>query len=113
MAHAVAADGSCGNRRNLVQRDGFQPDGLAVDEVGVVWVAEYGGGCVTGFAVDGSVLATVAVPAKLVTSVCFGGADRRDLYIVSADNTEDRQRGGSVFRTRMDVAGLPVPLVRI
>ncbi len=113
VAHDVAADGSCGNRRNLVQRDGFQPDGLAVDEAGVVWVAEYGGGCVTGFSADGSVFATVAVPAKLVTSACFGGADRRDLYIVSADNTEDRQRGGSVFRTRMDVAGLPVPLVRI
>lgn len=113
VAHDVAADGSCGNRRNLVQRDGFQPDGLAVDEAGVVWVAEFGGGCVTGFAPDGSEAGRIPVPAKQVTSVCFGGADRRDLYIVTADNTEDRSRQGTIFRTRADVAGVAVPLVRI
>ncbi len=113
VAHDVAADGSCGNRRNLVQREGFQPDGLAVDEAGTVWVAEYGGRCVSGWAADGGSMGRVEVPAKLVTSVCFGGADRRDLYIVSADNTEDRTRQGSVFRTRVDVPGVAVPLVTI
>lgn len=112
-AHDVAADGSCSNRRPLVQRAGFQPDGLAVDEAGTVWVAEYGGGAVTGFGVDGSVQGAVRVPARLVTSVCFGGADRRDMYIVTADNTEDPARGGTVFRTRVDVAGVTVPLARI
>jgi gluconolactonase len=113
VAHDVAADGSCGNRRNLVQRPGFQPDGLAVDEAGTVWVAEFGGGCVTGFGPDGAVVGSVAVPAKQVTSLCFGGADRRDLYIVTADNTEDRSRAGTIFRTRADVAGVAVPMVRI
>jgi sugar lactone lactonase YvrE len=53
------------------------------------------------------------VPAKAVTSVCFGGKDRRDLYIVTADNTEDPTRKGTIFRTRIDVAGLPAPLARI
>lgn len=113
VAHDVAADGTCGNRRNLVQRPGFQPDGLAVDEAGVVWAAEFGGGCVTGFGPDGSVVGSVAVPAKQITSVCFGGADRRDLYIVTADNSEDRSRAGTVFRTRADVPGVAVPLARI
>ncbi|MGD9751557.1 MAG: SMP-30/gluconolactonase/LRE family protein [Acidimicrobiia bacterium] len=113
VAHDVAADGSCGNRRNLVQRKGFQPDGLAVDEAGVVWVAEFGGGSVTGFGADGSEVGRVPVPAKQVTSVCFGGADRRDLYIVTADNTEDETRQGTIFRTRAEVPGVAVPLVRI
>jgi len=113
VAHDVAADGSCGNRRNLVQRDGFQPDGLAVDEAGTVWVAEFGGGCVSGFGPDGSVVGRIDLPAKQITSLCFGGADRRDLYIVTADNTEDRSRLGTVFRTRVDVPGVAVPLVRI
>ena len=113
VAHDVATDGSCGNRRNLVQRDGFQPDGLAVDEAGTVWAAEYGGGCVTGFGPDGAVVGSIGVPAKLVTSVCFGGADRRDVYVVTADNTEDQARGGTVFRVRADVPGLAVPLVLI
>ncbi len=113
IAHDVAADGSCGNRRNLYQRHGFQPDGLAVDEAGTVWAAEYGGGCVLGVGADGVVVGRIDVPATQVTSVCVGGSDRRDLYVVSADNRDDRDRQGSIFRVRVDVAGLPVPLARI
>jgi sugar lactone lactonase YvrE len=48
-----------------------------------------------------------------VTSVCFGGPDRLDLYIVTADNTDDPALGGTIFRTRAAVPGLPVPLARI
>lgn len=113
VAHDVAADGTCGNRRNLYQRDGFQPDGLAVDEAGTVWVAQYGGGCVTGIGADGTVVGFIPVPAKQVTSLCFAGSDRRDLYIVTADNTEDRSRAGTIFRTRADVPGVTVPPARI
>ncbi|MCC6436717.1 MAG: SMP-30/gluconolactonase/LRE family protein [Acidimicrobiales bacterium] len=113
VAHDVAADGTCGNRRNLVQRPGFQPDGLAVDEAGVVWVAEFGGGCVSGWTADGSEAGRVVVPAKQITSVCFGGADRRDLYVVTADNSEDKARLGTIFRTRVDVPGVAVPMARI
>ena len=113
VAHDVDAQGNCSNRRNLVQRDGFLPDGLAVDEAGVVWAAEYGGSCVSGYHPNGEPAGRIDVPAKQVTSLCFGGPDRRDLYIVTADNTEDRARAGTIFRTRVDVAGVAVPLVRI
>jgi sugar lactone lactonase YvrE len=62
---------------------------------------------------DGRCERRIDVPARRVTSLCFGGDDRRDLYIVSADNASDAQRGGTIFRTRSEVAGLPVPLARI
>ena len=42
-----------------------------------------------------------------------GGVDLRDLYVVSADNSDDRKRLGSVFRTRSDIPGLPAPFARI
>jgi sugar lactone lactonase YvrE len=45
--------------------------------------------------------------------VCFGGADRRDLYVVTGDNTEDRERAGTIYRTRADVPGVPVALARV
>ena len=48
-----------------------------------------------------------------MTSVCFGGADRRDVYIVTADNTDDPDKGGSVFRTRADVPGVAVAKARV
>ena len=80
------------NRRNLGQSDDFNPDGVAVDEAGTIWVADYMAGCVKGFDPSGAEVDRIEVPSKFVTSLCFGGADRRDLYIVTADNTEDRER---------------------
>jgi gluconolactonase len=52
------------------------------------------------------------MPAEMVTSLCFGGADMMDLYVVTADNTGDVSRKGTIFRTRSDVPGLAVPKAR-
>ena len=112
--HDVAADGTMQNRRSIAQLSGGTiPDGLCVDEAGCIWVAIYGGRCAARYTPEGKLDQKVDVPAKAVTSVCFGGKDRRDLYIVTADNTEDPTRKGTIFRTRIDVAGLPAPLARI
>ena len=48
----------------------------------------------------------------MVTSLVFGGRDMQDLYIVTADNTEDANKKGTVFKTRADVPGLRVPKAR-
>ncbi|MFT7598979.1 MAG: D-xylonolactonase [Acidimicrobiales bacterium] len=101
------------NRRALNEHAKFFPDGLAVDEAGTIWVADYGNSAVRGLSPTGEVVDSIDVPAKAVTSVCFGGEDRRDLYIVTADNTDDPGRAGTVFRTRADVPGLPVAKARI
>jgi len=55
----------------------------------------------------------LAVPAPFVASLCFGGADRRDLYVTTSGNTEHPERRGTVFRERSDVPGLPVPPARV
>jgi sugar lactone lactonase YvrE len=75
-------------------------DGLAVDEQGGVWIALGDGGGLARFGADGALDTTIDVPASFVSSLSFGGADRRDLYVTTADP-------GCVFRTRSDVAGLP------
>jgi xylono-1,5-lactonase len=103
-----------GNRRAIAHMTGGTiPDGLCVDEAGCIWVAVYGGRCAARYTPDGKLDRKIDVPAKAVTSVCCGGKDRRDLYIVTADNTEDASRKGTIFRTRVDVAGVAVPLARV
>jgi gluconolactonase len=95
--------------------EGF-PDGLAVDDEGGVWVAAYGVSSVIRFAPDGTVDRTIAVPANEVTSLCFAGEGLDDLIVVTADNTDDPSRGGSIFRVSADevgARGLPAPLARI
>ncbi len=113
IVHDVAPDGSCRNRRSISVSAVGGPDGLAVDETGAIWVAIYNGGCAARYTLDGKLDRKVDVPAKAVTSLCFGGKDRRDLYIVTADNTDDPDHKGTIFRTRVDTAGLPAPLAKV
>ena len=113
-AHDYDATATVSNRRVLVQRDDLMPDGLAVDEDGTVWVADVSGSrSVRGFSADGAEVGRIAVPARMVTSLCFGGADRRDLYVVTADNTADADRKGTIFAARVDTPGCSVARVTI
>ncbi len=111
LVHELTADGSA-LPREPIDIDGL-PDGLAVDAEGAIWVAIYGGGCVARYTPEGKLDRRIDVPARQVTSLCFGGPDQRDLYVVTADNTHDPASGGTVFRTRSELPGLPAPLARI
>ena len=111
IAHDIV-DGRCVNRRAAVTLERGSPDGVAVDVDGGLWVAAYEGGCVAHYDVAGRLVEYIEVPARGVTSLCFGGADMRDLYVVTADN-DRAELGGSIFRTRAPVAGVATPLVRL
>jgi D-xylonolactonase len=118
-AHAVwrydrAADGSLTDRRALHEWDArAQPDGLAVAADGSVWVAMAGTGEVVGVGSDGEVLATIQVEVPMVTSVCFGGDDLGELYIVTGDRGAPPDVGGAVYRMPAPVPGLPVPPAQV
>jgi gluconolactonase len=118
LAHDLDESGELADSsRSVFARleQGF-PDGLAVDAEGGVWVAVYGAACVTRFAPDGSEDRRITVPANEVTSLCFAGADLDELIVVTADNTDDASRKGTIFRVSADevgVRGLPAPPARI
>jgi gluconolactonase len=88
------------------------PDGMAADVEGALWVAVYGGGEIIRVRADGTIDRRVKMPAKMVTTLVFGGADLSELYVASADNLEDPTRGGTIFRAHADVPGAPVPKAR-
>jgi gluconolactonase len=115
--HVVAYDldsgGRAYDRRLFAKPDVGSADGLAVDVEGGVWVALASGGGIGRYSPDGALDEVLDVPAGFVTSLCFGGADGRDLYITTMDNSEDPERRGTVFATRAAVAGLPRPLATI
>jgi xylono-1,5-lactonase len=108
----VASDRSVKDRRVFARLPDGWPDGMAVDVEGGVWVAAVFAGEVMRFKCDGTLDRRVKIPAKKVTSLVFGGRDLQDLYVVSADNSDDASRQGTVFRTRSDIPGLPVPKSR-
>jgi len=109
----VLDDGSVGKWRTFASLGAGVPDGLKVASDGSVWVADARGGRVAIFNADGSHRADLAVPLPMVTSVCFGGADLKDLYVVTGSTDGPHENCGTIFKTRAVVAGLALPLARV
>ena len=93
----LAFDADGGSRRVFAQPSRGQPDGLAVDAEGCVWVALGEGGAICRFTPQGHVDDTIELPGEFVASVAF---DEETLLIATA---------GSLLRTHVGVAGRPVP----
>jgi sugar lactone lactonase YvrE len=113
--HDLDAGGAVSNRRH-VGRAAFErgiPDGMAVDSDGNLWVAHVAGRRIAKLSPTGELLDELEVPARWVTSCAFGGSDWGDLYVVSADNTDDEALRGCIWRCRPGVKGLPTPPARV
>jgi D-xylonolactonase len=108
----VHPDATVGPWRRFVDFEG-SADGLKVAADGSVWVADAQGGRVAVFEPDGTHRQDIPVPLPMVTSLCFGGADLRDLYIVTGSANGPTDNCGTVFRIHVDVAGQPLSLCRV
>jgi gluconolactonase len=112
--YAVHDNGDLGEKAPFVECASGVPDGLVVAEDGSVWVALAGGGHgVAVYRSDGEQQSFLQIPEPMCTSVCFGGSDLRDLYVVSGSDGSGRADAGSVYRHRADVAGLAVAPARV
>jgi gluconolactonase len=112
LVHTIADDGSAGDRRALHFPPGA-PDGMAFDAQGLVWVASARAGCVARMTPDGEIDRVLDIPAQTVTSVCFAPDGEPDLFVVTADNAEETERRGTIFRIDAGVGGAPVHPARI
>ncbi|MEZ0119166.1 UNVERIFIED_ORG: sugar lactone lactonase YvrE [Heyndrickxia coagulans] len=90
------------------------PDGMAVDEEGMLWIAHWGGYQVSRWdPATGKKIDSIPVPVSRVTSCVFGGRDLNELYITTASLGLDENQlnkeplAGSLFRVKLDVKGLP------
>ena len=109
----VAADGTLGPKETFVTTERGAPDGLVVSEDGRVWVALAGGSGVGVYHADGTDSDFLEIPHPMCTSVCFGGDDLSDLYIVSGSDGLDGDRRGGVFVTETDARGIAVASCRV
>lgn len=91
------------------------PDGMCVDAEGALWVAHWGGWRVSRFGPDGALLAEIRLPVSQVSNLCFGGPERRRLFITTARvglSTSQLAReplAGALFWTDVEVPGLALP----
>jgi len=106
--YAVSPDGDVSDWKPFVKTNNGHPDGLAVAEDGSVWIAMAYGARVDVFESNGALRASLPVPLPMVTSVCFGGPDLKDLYVVTGSRGGPSDSCGTIFRTRVEVPGLPI-----
>jgi sugar lactone lactonase YvrE len=109
--------GNISNCRTAVEIPDGQggPDGMTIDSEDMVWVAHWGGGCVTRWNPQtGELLETVEVPgARQITSCALGGANLDDLYITSAsiglddEGLAEQPNAGKLFRVKVKAKGVP------
>ncbi len=106
--------GNITNKRVAVEIPGGGgiPDGMTVDEEGMLWVAQWGAYQVSRWDPDaGRLLQEIPVPASNVTCCAFGGSELDELYIttsrigVTADNVSQQRHAGGLFRARPGVRG--------
>jgi sugar lactone lactonase YvrE len=114
---ADPATGRLGRRRRLVEIEpgAGDPDGMALDADGCLWVALWDGAAVHRYTPDGRRDRRIELPVSRPTSCAFGGRDRTTLFVTSARYGLDDQRlgaephAGAVFALDAGVAGTPEP----
>ncbi len=94
------------NRRHLYQFSEENPDGMAMDEAGCVWVVLIGSGRIVRLSPEGRIDGTYRGPRDWTASICFDGDD---LYAVTfGGEPYDPDHTGALFRARPGVMGAPV-----
>jgi xylono-1,5-lactonase len=95
------------------------PDGMTTDAAGRIWIAHWGGGCVSCHDPVAAIeLCRVELPVSNVTNCAFGGPDLRTLFITSARaglspaQLEAQPLAGGLFAARVDACGLLANLFR-
>ncbi|QQS46700.1 MAG: SMP-30/gluconolactonase/LRE family protein [Acidobacteriota bacterium] len=109
--------GEIANRRVaiLVPEGMGYPDGMAIDEEDMLWIAHWDGACVRRWNPrTAEVLATIEMPVTRPTSCVFGGDNFETLFITSAstrlspEQLAPQPMAGALFECKPGVRGLPM-----
>ena len=90
------------------------PDGMAIDSEGMLWVAHYGGSCVSRWNPNtAQLLLKIDLPVTQVTACAFGGPNLDTLFITSAAQELDAAElerqplAGGLFSIKTPYQGVP------
>ncbi|WP_303315161.1 SMP-30/gluconolactonase/LRE family protein [Flavivirga abyssicola] len=88
---------------NVIEFKGASsPDGMCIDKNGMLWIAEWGGGCISKWnPLNGEKIEDIKLPCTNVTSCCFDNDS--NLYITTAkDDLNEDIYGGGLFYVKLN-----------
>jgi gluconolactonase len=88
--YTINKDGSLGNKKLFCE---MGSDGMTIDEKGNLYLTGNG---VTIFSKEGLLIKNIPVPEKWTANVCFGGRDKRSLFITASTG---------LYRIKMKIQG--------
>ena len=95
-----------------VPKNHGSPDGMCIDEEGMLWIAHWDGFNVSRWnPEDGKLILKIALPVPKPTSCTFGGKDLKQLYVTSARSELSREiinkypTSGGIFVIETKVKG--------
>jgi sugar lactone lactonase YvrE len=112
-AFDIAADGSLSGRRVFAELGEATPDGICLDAEGAVWVSSPLTHEFLRVRQGGTIADRIPLSGKWAVACMLGGADRRTLFLLTAETSlEDLQQGkskGYIETVRVEVPGAGLP----
>jgi gluconolactonase len=99
LKFTVKKDGTLKDPAEFIHLPGGDPDGIAFDVDGNLYIAHFGGQAIVVVKPDGSIKEKIKTPGKKPSNVEFAGKELKTLYI-----TEDETN--AVYKKEVGVAGL-------
>ncbi|ANB11930.1 hypothetical protein AWJ20_157 [Sugiyamaella lignohabitans] len=126
------ATGELSNRREFIRVDPGEPDGMTTSKDGHLWVAVWGQSSVLRYSPEGELVEVYKFPAERTSCPTFAGPNFDELIVTTAslvhadeEETEEKKNkingtngyakdfGGTIFRVKVDVSGIPSNIVSI
>lgn len=78
------------------------PDGMCIDKNGMLWIAEWGGACISKWnPLNGEKISEIKLPCTNITSCCFDNDS--NLYITTAiDDSNENSDGSGLFYVELN-----------
>jgi len=102
IRYQVERGGRLGNKEIFTELPDGDPDGIAFDILGNLYVAHFGNGEVVVIGTDGVVKHRLKTPGKKPTNLEFGGSDMRTLFLTEVETN-------AVYKLHLNVAGSSLP----
>lgn len=98
----IMSDGRLTDKQVFVHLPGGDPDGLALDIQGNLYVAHFGGGAVYVVNPQGAIVRKILTPGQKPSNLEFAGCDLKTLYLTETETN-------ALYRIQVEIPGLALP----